>query len=131
MEDNKENVCCAAPTLIFACSGAADVGAIADKAARKLTAYGAGKMYCLAGIGGHAPGILKTTEETEKILAIDGCPLDCTKLSLEEAGFTEFEHMKVTDLDLEKGKSLATDENIATVVQAAHLKLGDGSFLSY
>ena len=55
----------------------------------------------------------------------DGCPLDCTKLSLEEAGFTEFEHMKVTDLDLEKGKSPATDENIATVVQAAHLKLGD------
>lgn len=125
MEDNKENVCCAAPTLIFACSGAADVGAIADRAARKLTADGAGKMYCLAGIGGRAPGILKTTEEAEKILAIDGCSLDCTKLSLEEAGFTEFEHMKVTDLGLEKGKSPATDENIATVVQAVLLKLGD------
>ena len=125
MEDSKENVCCAAPTLIFACSGAADVGAIADRAARKLTADGAGKMYCLAGIGGRVPGILKTTEEAEKILAIDGCPLDCTKLSLEEAGFTEFEHMKVTDLGLEKGKSPATDENIATVVQAVLLKLGD------
>ncbi len=125
MKDNKENVCSAAPTLIFACSGAADVGAIADIAARKLTADGAGKMYCLAGIGGRVPGILKTTEEAEKILAIDGCPLDCTKLSLEEAGFTEFKHMKVTDLGLEKGKSPATDENIATVVQAALLKLGD------
>ncbi len=125
MKDNKENVCSAAPTLIFACSGAADVGAISDRAARKLTADGAGKMYCLAGIGGRVPGILKTTEEAEKILAIDGCPLDCTKLSLEEAGFTEFEHMKITDLGLEKGKSPATDVNIATVVQAALLKLGD------
>ena len=125
MDDNKENVCSVAPALIFACSGAADVGAIADRAARKLTADGAGKMYCLAGIGGRVPGILKTTEEAEKILAIDGCPLDCTKLSLEEAGFTEFEHIKVTDLDLEKGKSPATDENIATVVQAMLLKLGD------
>ncbi len=124
MEDNKENVCSAAPILIFACSGAADVGAISDRAARKLTADGEGKMYCLAGIGGHVPGILKTTEEAEKILAIDGCPLDCTKLSLEEAGFTEFEHMKVTDLGLEKGKSPATDENIATVAQAMLLKLG-------
>ncbi len=104
MEDNKENVCCAAPTLIFACSGAADVGAIADRAARKLTADGAGKMYCLAGIGGRVPGILKTTEE---------------------AGFTEFEHLKVTDLGLEKGKSPATDENVATVAQAMLLKLGD------
>ncbi len=125
MGDNKENVCCAAPTLIFACSGAADVGAIADSAARKLTAVGAGKMYCLAGIGGRVAGILKTTEEAEKILAIDGCPLDCTKLSLEEARFTEFEHIKVTDLGLEKGKSPATDENVATVAQAMLLKLGD------
>ena len=125
MGNKNGNVCCAAPTLIFACSGAADVGAIADRAARKLTAGGAGNMYCLAGIGGRVPGIIKTTQEAEKILAIDGCPLDCTKLSLEEAGFTEFEHMKVNDLGLEKGKSPATDENIATVIQTALLKLGD------
>jgi uncharacterized metal-binding protein len=124
MGDNEEKACCAAPTLIFACSGAADVGAISDRAARKLTADGAGKMYCLAGIGGRVPGILKTTKEAEKILAIDGCPLDCTKLSLEEAGLMEFEHMTVTDLGLEKGKAPASDENIATVVQAALLKLG-------
>jgi uncharacterized metal-binding protein len=123
MEDNKKNVCSAAPALIFACSGAADVGDISDRAARMLTADGAGKMYCLAGIGGRVAGILRTTEEAEKILAIDGCPLDCTKLSLEEAGFFEFEHLKVTDLGLEKGKSPATDENIATVVRAALSKL--------
>ena len=125
MGDKNENVCRAAPTLIFSCSGAADVGAISDKAARKLTADGAGKMYCMAGIGGRVPGILKTTQDAEKILAIDGCPLDCTKLSLEEAGFTEFEHMQVADLGLEKGKSPATDENITTVVQAALIKLKD------
>jgi uncharacterized metal-binding protein len=118
MGDNK-NVCAAAPTLIFACSGAADVGGIADLAARKLTKDGAGKMYCLAGIGGRVPGILKTTADADKILAIDGCPLDCTKLCLEEAGFAEFEHMRVTDLGLEKGISPATTENIATVVQAS------------
>jgi len=123
MGDNKENVCSAAPTLIFACSGAADVGAITDQAARKLTAEGAGKMYCLAGIGGRVAGILKTTEEAKKILAIDGCPLDCTKLTLEEAGFTEFEHIKVTNLGLEKGKSPATGENIAIVVQDALFRL--------
>ncbi len=125
MPNNKKNICCAAPTLIFACSGAADVGAISDRAARTLTANGAGKMYCLAGIGGRVPGILKTTKEAEKILAIDGCPLDCTKLSLEKAGLTEFEHMTVTDLGLEKGNSPATEENIATVVHAALSKLMD------
>lgn len=124
MNDSNTNVCTAAPTLIFSCSGAADVGAVADKAARELTTQGAGKMYCLAGIGGRVPGILKTTAEAEKILAIDGCPLDCVRLSLEEAGFTGFEHMKVTDLGLEKGRSPATDENVARVVQAARDVLG-------
>ena len=124
MSDSNTNVCTAAPTLIFACSGAADVGAVSDSAARELTAKGAGKMYCLAGIGGRVPGILKTTAEAEKILAVDGCPLDCVKLSLEEAGFTQFEHMRVTDLGLDKGKSPATEENIIRVVQAALEVLG-------
>ncbi len=124
MSDSTENLCTAAPALIFACSGAADVGAIADKAARKLTAEGKGKMYCLAGIGGRVKGIMETTRGASKIVAIDGCPLDCTKLSLEEAGFNEFEHIKVTDLDMEKGKSPATDENVSTVVNAALERLG-------
>ncbi len=124
MNDSNENLSTAAPALIFACSGAADVGAITDRAARKLTADGKGKMYCLAGIGGRVKGIMETTREAAKILAIDGCPLDCTKLCLEEAGFTDFEHIKVTDLDMEKGKSPATDENVSTVVKAALVRLG-------
>jgi len=124
MSDSKANLNTAGPTLIFACSGAADVGAISDKAARQLTSEGAGKMYCLAGIGGRVSGIMKTTRGAAKILAIDGCPLDCTKLCLEEAGFTDFEHMKVTDLGLEKGKSPVTDENTAAVVSAALDRIG-------
>ena len=111
--------CSAAPKLIFACSGAADVGAIADQAARKLTRDGAGKMFCLAGIGGRVSGIMKTTEAAAKVLAIDGCPLNCAKRSLEEAGFTDFEHVQLADLRLEKGSSPITDENIAKVCGAA------------
>ena len=124
MSDSKENICVAAPTLIFACSGAADVGEISDIAARKLTSEGAGKMFCLAGIGGRVNGIMESTRGAAQILAIDGCSLDCTKLCLEEAGFTDFEHMNVTDIGLEKGKSPATDENVATVVRAALVRLG-------
>ena len=47
--------CCAgsgANALIFSCSDAADVGEIADRAARKLTRDRAVKMFCLAGVGG-------------------------------------------------------------------------------
>ena len=111
----KKECCTGAPKLIFACSGAADVGAIADQAARKLTRDGAGRMYCLAGIGGRVSGIMRSTEAAAGILAIDGCSQDCAKHCLEEAGFKEFEHMRVTDLGMGKGTSPVTEENIAKV----------------
>ncbi len=114
-----ECLCTAAPTLIFSCSGAADVGAIADQVARKLTREGKGKMFCLAGVGGRVPGILKTTESAEKVLAIDGCPLNCTKKCLEEAGISKFQHLQMADIGMEKGKSPVTDESIAVVSNKA------------
>ncbi|MHC4713906.1 MAG: putative zinc-binding protein [Planctomycetota bacterium] len=101
--------------LIFACSGAADVGEIADRAARKLTADGVVKMFCLAGVGGRVSGIMKGTEAASKIIAIDGCALDCARHCLEEAGFSNFAHFRVTDMGLEKGNTPVNDDNIATV----------------
>ncbi len=107
--------CSGGPTLLFACSGAADVGEIADQAARKMTKEGIGKMFCLAGIGGRIGGIMKVTESAERILAIDGCPLNCVKNSLQQAGFDQFDHLQLADLGLEKGSSSITDENISKV----------------
>jgi uncharacterized metal-binding protein len=108
--------CNAAPTLIFACSGAADVGALADQAARRLTRMGVGGMYCLAGVGGRVRPIMETTVQAGRILAIDGCPLDCVRHTLEQAGFRATAHLRVTDLGLKKGSSPVTEENIAKVV---------------
>jgi len=109
-------VCDGGPTLIFACSGAADVGEVADRAARELTRAGVGKMFCLAGIGGRVSGLMKKTSEASDILAIDGCDLDCAKSCLEQAGFARFKHIRVTDLGMEKGQAPATEENILKVV---------------
>lgn len=111
--------CGAAPKLIFACSGAADVGQIADLAARRLAADGAGKMFCLAGVGGRVSGIMATTEAAAAVLAIDGCPLDCARKTLEEAGFGDFAHLRLSDLEMEKGQSPATEERVREVVGRA------------
>lgn len=112
----KSDVCCVGPRLIFACSGAADVGEISDRAARKMAKDGLGKMFCLAGIGGRISGIMKTTESAEKILTIDGCALNCVKNTLQQAGFNNFRHLQLVDLGLEKGKSPANEDNIAKVI---------------
>ena len=108
--------CSGGPKLIFACSGAADVGAIADQAARKMTKEGVGKMFCTAGIGGRVSSIMKTTESAERILAIDGCPLNCVKNSLQQAGFNKYEHLQLADLGMEKCSSPVTEENVSKVV---------------
>lgn len=110
--------------LVFACSGAADVGAIADQAARKLSKAGKGKMFCTVGLGGRVAPILETTRAASTILAIDGCPLDCTKKSLEEAGFTDCLHLRVTDLGLAKGQTEISDANISQVFDEAGAMLG-------
>lgn len=115
----RANCCRGGPTLIFACSGAADVGEIADRAARKLTKDGIGKMFCLAGVGGRISDIMKTTESADKILAIDGCPLNCVKNCLEQAGFNKFIHLQLADMGLEKGKSPVIEKNVAEVTQKA------------
>lgn len=117
------NNCSGFTNLIFSCSGAADVGHLADLAARKLTKNGVGKMFCLAGIGGNIPGILKTTQAADNILVIDGCPIDCAKNSLEEKGFQEFNFIRVTDLGFEKGKTEINDDAVNMLAEKATEKL--------
>jgi uncharacterized metal-binding protein len=100
------------PKLIFACSGAADVGDIADRAARKLHKEGIGKMYCLAGIGAGLSNFIESTKAAAKVLVIDGCPVDCGKKMMEKAGISNFSYIRVTDHGFEKGKSPVTDSAI-------------------
>ncbi len=97
---NEKNTCaCGVDSkLIFACSGAADVGALADQVARQLMRDGAGKMFCLTGVGGRVPGIMATTRSAAKILVIDGCSQNCAQQALEQAGFTSYAHLKLADL---------------------------------
>ena len=118
-------VCCTpAATIIFPCSGAADVGEIADHAARKLRDDGVGKMSCLAGIGGRVSNLMDVAKAAEAILAIDGCPLHCARNTLKTAGFTKFTHVCLSDLGLEKGKTPVTAELVAKVALAGKSKLG-------
>jgi uncharacterized metal-binding protein len=124
IDQKKARVCEGGDTLVFPCSGAADVGEIADRAARDLTTQGLGKMFCLAGIGGNVSGIMATAKGADQIVVIDGCNLDCAKRTLEERGFKTFNHLRVTDLGLEKSKSPANKEAIGIIVDEARKVMG-------
>lgn len=113
--------CAKAPasTLVFGCSGAADVGEVADQAARDISRKGLAKAFRTVGLGGKVTPIIETTRAASTILAIDGCPLDCTKRSLAEAGFSDCLHFRVTDLGMPKGETAVSAEGIAKVVSKA------------
>jgi len=101
-------------TLIFACCGAADVGELADLAARKVHKEGSGKFFCLTGIGAGIEMFIDKTRAAPQIMAIDGCPVNCTKKLLEKHEIA-FDSIRVTDLGFEKGKSPVTQESVEKV----------------
>jgi uncharacterized metal-binding protein len=102
--------------LIFSCSGAADVGEIADHVGRQVNKSGAAKMYCLVGVGANIPAIVQRTRNAAKVVAIDGGEMDCARLCLANAGIPAA-HVRITDLGLPKGKSPANDKNVALVAE--------------
>jgi uncharacterized metal-binding protein len=106
-------------TVVYACSGCSDAGELADRIARQLTREGVAEMSCLAGIGGRVKPLVNKAASAERILAIDGCPLNCTRHTLELAGFKDFEHLELHKLSILKGSCPVTDDRIATGVTAA------------
>ena len=66
-------------TIVYACSGCSDAGELADHIARRLNGDGAAEMSCLAGIGGRVKPLVNRAASAKCILAIDGCPLNCTR----------------------------------------------------
>jgi len=111
--------CGGSPALIYTCSGAADVGELADRSARQLSRDQKGAMSCLAGIGGNISGFIKSTEGADKVLVIDGCPLNCARKTLEAKGLNNFRHLQVTSLGFQKGKTEVSQANIEKVCNEA------------
>jgi uncharacterized metal-binding protein len=120
--ERKQNAaeCCggnaARNVLLYACSGAANVAEVADRAARELTCEGLGKMFCLAGLGAEIQGMVQTARDADLNVVIDGCPVDCAKSIFEKLGLTNYVQVQVTDQGIEKAKGVrATDEQVAKV----------------
>ena len=113
-------------TLVFACSGAANVGEIADRADRHLMADGVGPMFCLAGLGADIKPMIDATGKAGTNIVIDGCDKDCGRKVMQRVGVTNFHHVRVTDLDIEKvSRVWAQDEQVRQVVDFVRTEMSD------
>jgi len=109
-------------TLLYACSGAANTGYLADQVARLLARQGAGDMTCLVSMGANQPKFLQAARDAHKNIVIDGCSIACGKKIFETLGIP-FEHFVTTDFGVEKKKTPITEDLIASVAAAIRNRL--------
>lgn len=103
--------------LIYACSGAANTGYLADQVARRLTLMGEGKMTCLAGVGAALDSFLRGAAMAEVNLVIDGCSVACGRRAFERSGLP-CTPVVLTDYGVEKGSTLIDAAVIERVSEA-------------
>lgn len=104
--------------VIYACSGCSDAGELADRTARVLSQKKLGEMSCLAGIGGRVKSLMIKAEKADEIVAIDGCPLNCARHTLANAGFGKIHHLELHRLGIRKGSCPPTEERLELSVKA-------------
>jgi len=116
--------CTADPLLIFSCSGGSNVGQIANQAAVELTKKKWGKMFCLAGVGGHIESFIESSKGN-RIVVIDGCLVLCAKKIFEHMDLPVSEHIIVTELDIKKNNNFDLDKkDIDRVCDEVKKRLG-------
>jgi len=121
-----ENCCTGKNVLIYACSGAANVAEVADRAARGLSSAGKGAMFCLAGLGADIQNMVQTARDADLNVVIDGCPIDCAKKIFDRCNLKNYTQIRVTDLGIEKVKGArCTEEQVDKVVVEAEARLAE------
>ena len=106
-------------TLIFACSGASNLGQLSNTAALALHEEGCGRFYCLAAIGEEVAEKIIRAQAADARVVIDGCNAACGKLALERVGLTVDHHTIVKQLGIEKQSTFAvSDGEVKQVVTA-------------
>lgn len=114
----KTCTCGTKDNIVFACSGASDLGYLTDQVARKLGRNKIRKMNCLAvAASGSEEKVLEFKKSD--ILVIDGCNEDCGKKIMAARGITDFKYLRLTDLGYEKGKTPINQETIKAVYSKA------------
>jgi uncharacterized metal-binding protein len=100
--------------LVYACSGGANTGLLADQVARTLDARGEGKMTCLAAVGANLSGFTVSAQAAANNIVIDGCPVGCGARMFTEKELP-FDHFVTTDFGVTKGETPITEELIDSV----------------
>ena len=89
--EEKKFTCDCSDARVVACCGALNVGKIANQAAIQPAKEEVAGFFCLAGVGGHIKGMVKSTKEVDLMVVIDSCPVQCAAKTLQHANEIVFD----------------------------------------
>ncbi|HII79065.1 MAG TPA: zinc-binding protein [Methanosarcina sp.] len=118
MAEETKCSCGSANVALFPCAGASNIGQLSNKVAIELEKQGIGNLMCTSGIGARAPGIMKSAEASDRIIAVDGCPVNCASKTLELAGFKVDRQIVISELGVKKTRDRNPgDEEVSEVLE--------------
>lgn len=110
------------PVAVFYCAGASNVGQStmlsAVKAANEV-GYDKAALLCLASISAGLANITNAAKSAKGIVAVDGCPMNCSLKTLNKEGFEVEKHIIVSkDLQISKNFDLNSQTDIEKISDA-------------
>ena len=102
--------------LVYSCSGCSSAAQMANYFAVQLDRSGIAEMSCIAGVGGNVKKLVNTALSGRKIIAIDGCPLACSKACLSNHAVTPDLHIELTSFGVKKIQHEDFDKEQALII---------------
>lgn len=88
--------------LVYSCSGCSSAAQMTNWLAIQLDRAGLAEMSCIAGVGGDVPSLVRKATSGRKIVAIDGCVLECARNCLARHGVAPDVHHRLSDAGIRK-----------------------------
>jgi uncharacterized metal-binding protein len=110
------------PVAVFYCAGASNVGQstmLGCVRAANEVGYEKASLLCLASISAGLANITNAAKSAKGIVAVDGCPMNCSLKTLNKAGFEVNKHIIVSkDLQISKNFDLNSQMDIEKISNA-------------
>jgi len=87
--------------VVLACCGASTYGRLAKQVGTRLQDAGEAKLFCPVEAREQASDMAESASRTGQVLILDGCSRACAKDCADRAGIRSYQHLVLTDLDLE------------------------------
>lgn len=88
--------------LVYSCSGCSSAAQTANYIALKLDRDQDAEMSCISGVGGNVPHLVNIAKSGRPIIALDGCPLNCTLSCLSQHGIAADHHVQLHEFGIKK-----------------------------